>query len=676
MELELLVVALPIGIAGTDVLVGNDAGWALSFHKEAGTSVGDSVLLVGRDRYYAEIEATLPGASRLESGAFRFAIEGLSDSDHTKIAQTGSDAPTIVRLYLYWRDTNSSVAGYLASLAGVTDLFASFSESQLAGALVAELRVDRVSRRLGQRNYETVVTARERVVHLLSRRLTAALGPAGFGDVLSAVQRQSGATIQTYVDATHIGGAATALQQEQVSGRVGASYTSVLTDLAGRLGDAAGKDGRGLMLTRKDTLHFGVRPIPLEGDEKTLSLASGLIETEVVGSATTDPGGAVASPPPRRRQFRLTLKGRPDIFPGGVVSFALPSTEAGDSVSAALGAALLGASSLVASIAGDAANTRAYVESVTHRLGRTSGFSTVLTCVELLGSADDGWDTPTQLGSRRPHGAPSSRGTPADAGQRAAEGIHRVASRVADSLELLEVGEVRGMTSRASGTAPSQTLHIWEGLAPPDGLANQARRLAIQRSPRSELLDVSYASPFAWGLCGLVLPRYGGTRVVLGHRNGERSDPIDIGALFESGKGPDSQPGDWWLSLPAAVASTQRQSIPDSTDPPSDYTGAVTNDLIDADGNRVVEVASLQINLGTDTLTNAGMRPTKGAQNTLAIAHSDGVTSFVLKHGEIDIKVGSSQITVKDGEITISADKVTLKGSGVQAVLESDMNVS
>src|SRR4051812_22722980 len=102
-----------------DITIGNDAGWALAFHREAGGTVAPKAeLFISRDDYYAEIEATLPGD--LSGGSYRFTVEGLTDHDHRAIA--GANGPTVVRLYLYWRDTASTAGGYVASALGLSDL--------------------------------------------------------------------------------------------------------------------------------------------------------------------------------------------------------------------------------------------------------------------------------------------------------------------------------------------------------------------------------------------------------------------------------------------------------------------------------------------------------------------------------------------------------------------------
>jgi hypothetical protein len=171
-----------------------------------------------------------------------------------------------------------------------------------------------------------------------------------------------------------------------------------------------------------------------------------------------------------------------------------------------------------------------------------------------------------------------------------------------------------------------------------------------------------------------VLPRYPGTRVVLNYRNGEQIDPIEMGALWESGGGPDSDPGDWWLSLPAEVTPGQRQSIPDSDQPPTIYSGKVTNDLTDADGDRVIEVAGLTIRLGKNGLNPAGQRPQTGAPDgtlTIMNSNSNNGTAIVLSDGQIELRADAQT------SIVIHSGQITLKTQGVTAKLDaSKMDVS
>ena len=91
-------------------------------------------------------------------------------------------------------------------------------------------------------------------------------------------------------------------------------------------------------------------------------------------------------------------------------------------------------------------------------------------------------------------------------------------------------------------------------------------------------------------------------------RHGDAHDPIEIGALWEHNKGPSSQGGDWWLTLPVDV---QGSSPADDEAAPA-HTGKVTHDLTDGSGDRVIEVGSFTIRVGKDKLKDAGSRHAPG----------------------------------------------------------------
>jgi hypothetical protein len=640
----------------SDIAVGNDAGWALAFHSESGGKVKDKAdLLLTRDQYYAEIDATLPGD--LSGGSYRFTIEGLTDDDHAKIAQTpGTDHPTVVRLYLFWRDTASSVGGYVTSALGLSDLTGGQDESDF-GQQVAELAITKVSRRLGERRYETVVEASERVYAGASKRLQANLEATGFKDAVTKLAKQGGFDCTVSMDEKNNASTAAELDKEKLPFEANTVIADALTQLSKRVEQATKKTGRSTLLIREGKLYFGIRPIPLEGKPKVLSLGTGLVETELQAGLVVAPGSD-GKPPKKRRQFRFTLKGRPDLKPGDVVSFDPPAEEG--TVAATLGGALGGAlGGLISSFGLDDPKDLAYVSSVQHSLGRTRGFATVVSAVE-LDQGESGWDAPPDNGSRAYFADDGTSAASASGGEAAAAAIKRTAQAARDAVHTAEVGEVRTMYTKGSGDGVGQTLRMLRGLAPPDGKAGQANRLAVDPKTSAPIDRVPYLTPFAWGKAGLVLPRYPGTRVVVVHRNGEANDPIEAGAVWQADEGPESTGGDWWLILPSAVAEEKRASAAD-TDAIQQYAGKASDDLIDAEGNRVIEVGSLTIRVGPDALDAAGSRPDKAAADSLTIAFG---------------KKDETSIVLKDGEIHLKAKKIVLEANGVTAELTDAMDVT
>ena len=151
-------------------------------------------------------------------------------------------------------------------------------------------------------------------------------------------------------------------------------------------------------------------------------------------------------------------------------------------------------------------------------------------------------------------------------------------------------------------------------------------------------------------------------RVALGHRRGLEHDPVDMGALWDSGSGPDSQTGDWWLSLPVGVDASARAKAADSDDP-QPWSGSVSQDLIDADGNRMIELGSLVVRVGREQLQPAGTRPDlSSSPDSITIEHTGGGSQIVMKQdGSILIKGSSITFDADAGDVTIKARKVDVQ---------------
>jgi hypothetical protein len=659
-------------LAPTAISVGNDSGWLLGFHREEGsgqarTVVEQPVVEIGRDDYYADIRASLPEG--LDGGTYTFTIEGITDADYGRIAQGGANAPSVVKLYLYWRDTTSSPGAYLASIAGVG---AKPTGAQISGGPVAVLSIVSVKRKLGQRRYEAEVTARERVFERLSANRLCDEGVIATSGS-DAVRRVADSVLGSshYYDPsphpTVPPPQPTSAGDDSIPLRVRETAADQLKRVATVLEERSGRYGRGMLLIRKGELHVGMRPIPLEGNAKPLTVAGGLIEPAVTGELKADPTrDPCEGPSPTRRQIQVVLKGRPDLRPGDTVQINLPSEDVATTGSGLLGAiGDLIAGPLLPAMPDTLTDPKVtvYVSAVEHRLGRTSGFVTTVTGVELV-DGTDAWD-----GRANPHGFPEEQGrnghpnAETDAGQAVAQRIESAATR----RTAIDVGEVRQVTTSGTSEPPSQTELVWQGLAPADGNSGQSRRLAVSHPSPAPQRGVPYATPWAWGKCGLVLPRYPGTRVVLAHRQGRADDAIDVGAIWESGHGPDSQAGDWWLILP--VGASQPSSLADS-DTAQEHTGDVVNDLTDKDGNRVIEVGELTVRVGANSLNAAGTRPARAAeQGSVTIEHADGDASIVIKSdGTIVIHAKKDLELKSDQDIKLDASNVKVHVSGTMDV--------
>jgi hypothetical protein len=458
---------------------------------------------------------------------------------------------------------------------------------------------------------------------------------------------------------------------------VGTSYRLALARIGERIEQLTGKRGRGMLLIRDGKLHVGPRDIPLEGEPKQLTPAGGLLEITPAEPVPRDPNFAGedladdAERPPSRPQFTVTCKGRPDLKPGDVVAVDLPPADV-PHLTPSVGAALLGqlAGPLLPALGGGANPTLLYVSAVKHRLGRATGFSTVLTGVAII-SGDEAWDSWTAGASREnadaddpAHGA----GDAADRAGQAARAIHALVRRDSETRFHPEIGQVRLATAKqaAGGEgAPSRTETVWRGLVPPDGGPHGGHRLEVNSETPSPLSEVPQASPFAWGRCGLVLPRYPGTRVLLVHRNGDPDDAVDVGAVWEAGHGPDAEPGDWWLILPVALPAGDRESVADSATP-REHTGKATDDLIDADGNRVIQVGELTIRVTRGSLGAAGERPARAAvKDSVTIEHVEGKSRIVIAgDGSVKIHAHANLELTSEKDIVIKGDKVKVESQG------------
>jgi hypothetical protein len=663
-------VTLPAALDFRPMRVGNDAGWLLAFHREnpAGAiEERDGVLELSSDDYNAEIQASLPAG--LEGGVYRFTIEGLRDDHYEQISQNVPDRYTVVRLHLYWRDTVSGLADYLAGLASLDRLGRLTAES--VGGKVAELAIVGVSRRLGSRRYETEIVARERVFERLSRPL------CGNGIDVAPIEAALDAVLLPFELATRIypltaSDTCPALAREDASLRtlkleLGMSGVECLRTLAAKMEERTRRYGRGMLLIRDGVLHIGPRDLPLEEGVKDLSPQTGLVESEALPKLVTDPGfdfcARKTEKPLERHQYKLTLKGRPDLKPGDVVRFSPPPEEvkpkpAGFGATGLVSA--LRSGPLLPSLGGvEEPSMRLHVNTVEHRLGRTSGFVTTLTGVELADGADD-WDCHTKP-SRARRKAPAG-GTPET---QAAQAVLDKSEDIARKRAQTEVGEVRTAVTTA-GTEPAQSLVVWRGLVDGDGAGSEAAALDIARPSPAPATRVPYLTPFAFGRCGLVLPRYPGTRVAVSHRGGRTDDPLDVGAFWQAGTAPESQAGDWWLALPAAVPASERERLADDAETPSPYSGSASNDLIDADGNRVIEVGELTVRVGRSALRPAGARPKRADEkNAVTIEHADGDARLVIEpDGTIVIRGAAIRLqATRDIELAAANVRVSVSGT-------------
>jgi hypothetical protein len=154
-------------------------------------------------------------------------------------------------------------------------------------------------------------------------------------------------------------------------------------------------------------------------------------------------------------------------------------------------------------------------------------------------------------------------------------------------------------------------------------------------------------SPFAWNNCGLVVPIYKGMRAVSVHNQYLREDALLSGFLWTvEMTPPPSEVGDYWLCLPLDVPSDPKQA-PTTSD-------KAANDLITADGKRVIQLKGLRITIGDGLLENLGTRPSNvGNDNELQIEHSSGA-KITMMDKQIKLEAGGRTVDISGGTVNIT----------------------
>jgi hypothetical protein len=608
--------------------IGNDAGWCIEV---SNLKLPTRSLRFSRARYDAELTAELNGGGDVDSGValdgggFNVVIEGVQEDD----ARFFAHQPDAIqaKLYLYWRDVPLSLFSPLGEMLG---------DAPPADSLVAVLKVRSARRRAGERRYELLLECRDWVYDKLDGTIPTQ-GCSNSPDPLSdlyAMLDEMGVPV-----ANRAAGVAAPSQESSSVSRGLGPRDNGLKQLAqiGRRLEQIRPDRRGLgmFLARDGQLYAGPdRLAPMKQYE--LSQDNGLIHYERAGSySDADQASAsVAVPTAPRDKVRVLLKGRPDIKPGDFVTLPVIDQPMLDSVL-------------------DRAPRAGvyYVQSVRHRLSRTESFSTTLFAVYAESREKAWFANPVAI---------------ADAGAAegaAANAVRRI-GRAATTRVLAEVAEVRRTTS-IGGADPAQSTLLWRGLVDADGQGGAATRLDIAKQPE-KLANTPYATPFAWGKCGLVLPRYPGTRVLVENRDGDRSDPIDIGALWKKGDAPNAQAGDYWLILP--VNPQKPDTLGDDEKAPFDVQKA-TNDIAMADGTRVIEVGKLTISVGDAALSSPGTRPSADTAGDVVIKHAKGSTITIDQDGNITIHSENDLRLEAKGNVVIDA-------AGVQVNVQNKMDVS
>lgn len=566
--------------------------------------------------YRGSVDATLVGG--LASGSYTVVVEDVAEEDYARLAKLASEKPLEARLYMFWVDAPRPSVG--------------------DDGLVAVLRVTALRRRPGKWRYEMVVEGREWVFDRMMSYCPIVTGNGPLDTAMKVAR-----ALHVELDAPPLPPVTTERRST-----TGTRAIEQMRLLEAAMVAAAAKAERpravlGMYLVRDGKLQLGpdrispdvVRPMLGENGELISIVRNGSIgEDATAVGIDDDPGRA------RRDVFIATLRGRPDLKPGDVVDLRAPDSAAfGEELGFALGpAAQFAPNDLVT----------AYIQEVSHRLSREQGFLTVVRCIA---AATD--DHKRSLVDRLwLTGTDAYGGADAGSSESALATFFDRLRDAASTDKWPDVAEVRAVHLTSDDPQlPAQTVKLWRGLETPDGATYAAARQPFAKT-RTELTSAPYLTPFAYGLCGLVLPRYPGTRVLIAHRGGNTDDPVDVGALWSRGGAPAvAQVGDWWLTVPFDVDGDDppRAAAPDD-EQLDEKLPCATNDLIDGAGNRVIEVGKLTIRIGKarlETHIGGSIRPS-AADDPVTIDHEDGKARIVI---------------AQDGSITIeSKQKVTIKG--------------
>ncbi|MFD4370658.1 hypothetical protein [Streptomyces sp. NPDC058486] len=187
------------------------------------------------------------------------------------------------------------------------------------------------------------------------------------------------------------------------------------------------------------------------------------------------------------------------------------------------------------------------------------------------------------------------------------------------------------------------------GQRPNEAVASPSVDVAVT-AENGERRDKPVASPFAWHKVGLSVPVYSGMRALLNHVRDDPDDAVVTGFLWANDPEtdrPKSKDGDWWLCLPTELTG----------DMPPKPTGKGANDLIAADGRRVVEAVGLKIAIGGKACSPVGERPTEGDADVFLLTHTSGTTVSIDAGGNVTVDGGPQDVVLKAGGVTLTIGK-------------------
>jgi hypothetical protein len=201
----------------------------------------------------------------------------------------------------------------------------------------------------------------------------------------------------------------------------------------------------------------------------------------------------------------------------------------------------------------------------------------------------------------------------------------------------LDIGDVNAYT------ASKQTATLDLGYVTTPDMPSPTVQATLQDKP-VPLNNKPVASAFAFDKCGLVVPVYPKMRALLAHGWNEPEDAVIGGFVWTADMTPpQNHAGDWWLCLPTQLGGDGKP------------TGKGVDDLIQQDGQRVIQVKGMKITVGSGLLKSVGTRPTPGSDESLTIEADDNKTKLTFKAGQIEMTDGTIKLTVGGGKVSIGS---------------------
>ncbi len=636
--------------AADPAVVGFDAGWKVELRQESDGEPSDQdVITLSRQTYFAQVKVETQATFR--GGTFEVVVDGLSDDDYNRIV---GGSYVFAKVLLGWRDLGS---GGAAPFGDVVAMLTGGKEGSYEE--VVHGRITACERTAGQFRYRTRFAGVDYRFHKLHR--TRATQPAvrpgdPAGRYAELLCQQAGVPV-----VIHPRGVPGQAIDEVISMPADSDLTvEAALVLVARRAHQGGPNRQIPLFVRKDGVHFGpwTAPVVQAGPEsrtKRLELRTGLVQaTPVVDPNADDSGIDPFSPPPVLR-FEVILRGRADITVGDLVELDVDVPTPGQLPSTTSESVLGGLGDVVTGVAGmfDASPEPHFepyrVIAARHELDRSKGFVTTL---KVERQADD--TAASAAGNEagtEPAQAERARGL--DEAARTAVALALQAREARREVRQLDIGLVNAQWPEpgqdGNHAVAAQRVDLQVGLDS-DGAGNATVRAPRREAPL-QLFNKPYLTPFAFGGAGLVVPHYPGTRVVDLHYREDASQTIVAGCLWGDGAEPQSEYGDWWLSLPTEVQTSD--SIGDARDATTPA-GPASHDLIALDGTRALHVRGLRISVGEGKLPDVGTRPDSAPQDEVLIEHKSGAKVHIDADGNITFEAASGK------DMTFKANKITL----------------